>query len=192
MPFAFPQNNFWEDIMNLVLIGMPGAGKSTIGVILAKITGKSFIDTDLVIQQTENRLLQQIIDEDGVASFLAVEARTILNLQVDQAVIATGGSAVYSPAAMKWLRQNGIIIYLRLPCGEIEKRIVNMASRGIAIGKGQPLLELYHERTPLYEKYADIRVDVADCSVETAAERTVAAIAKYSGGSGVRQLKIDN
>jgi shikimate kinase len=167
--------------MNLVLIGMPGAGKSTIGVILAKISGKSFIDTDLLIQQSEKRLLQQIINEDGVASFLVVEARTILNLKVDQAVIATGGSAVYSRAAMDWLRQNGIIIYLQLPFGEIERRIGNMASRGIAIGKDQPLLELYRERTPLYEKYADILVDSADCSVETAVERTVAAIAKYSG-----------
>jgi shikimate kinase len=167
--------------MNLVLIGMPGAGKSTIGVILAKISGKSFIDTDLLIQQSEKRLLQQIINEDGVASFLAVEARTILNLKVDQAVIATGGSAVYSRAAMEWLRQNGIMIYLQLPFDEIERRIGNMASRGIAIGKDQPLLELYRERTPLYEKYADILVDSADCSVETAVERTAAAIAKYSG-----------
>jgi shikimate kinase len=167
--------------MNLVLIGMPGAGKSTVGVILAKISGKSFIDTDLFIQQAENRLLQQIIDEDGIASFLAAEARAILNLQVDQAVIATGGSVVYSQAAMERLRKDGVIIYLQLPFGEVEKRIVNMASRGIAIDKDQPLLELYRERTPLYEKYADIRVDVADCSVETAVNRTAAAVAKYSG-----------
>jgi shikimate kinase len=165
---------------NLVLIGMPGAGKSAIGVILAKMAGKSFIDTDLLIQQSENRLLQQIISEDGVDAFLAAEERTILNMTADDAVIATGGSAVYSRAAMERLRKGGIIVYLQLPLAEIERRITDMASRGIAIGKDQSLIELYYERTPLYEQYADIIVDCAACSPEAAVNRTAAAVAKFS------------
>jgi shikimate kinase len=166
---------------NVVLIGMPGAGKSTIGVILAKMLGKSFIDTDLLIQQSENRLLQQIINEDGVDVFLRVEERTILNLKAEGTVIATGGSVVYSPAAMERLRQNGSIIYLQLSFAEIERRIVDMAGRGIVMSKNQPLIELYHERTPLYEMYANVVVDCVGCSVETVLHHTLVALESFPG-----------
>jgi shikimate kinase len=151
---------------NLVLIGMPGAGKSTVGVVLAKTLGKMFIDTDLLIQQTMRRLLPQIIREDGVAAFLAGEERTVLQLTANNTVIATGGSVVYSPKAMAHLQRLGMVIYLQLPLADIESRITNMASRGIAIGPGQQLNDLYRERVPLYEKYADMIVDCNGLTLE--------------------------
>ncbi|MGD8399870.1 MAG: shikimate kinase [Bacillota bacterium] len=151
---------------NLVLIGMPGAGKSTVGVVLAKTLGKMFIDTDLLIQQTMRRLLPQIIREDGVAAFLAGEERTVLQLTANNTVIATGGSVVYSPKAMAHLQRLGMVIYLQLPLAEIESRITNMASRGIAIGPGQQLSDLYRERVPLYEKYADMILDCNGLTLE--------------------------
>jgi shikimate kinase len=151
---------------NIVLIGMPGAGKSTVGVVLAKTLGKLFVDTDLLIQQSERRLLQQIICEDGVKAFLAAEERIILQMMVTNTVIATGGSVVYSPAAMRRLQNQGIIVYLQLPLAEIERRITDMASRGIALGAGQQLSDLYRERVPLYESYADLTVDCSGLSLE--------------------------
>jgi shikimate kinase len=161
---------------NLVLIGMPGAGKSTIGVVLAKTLGKIFIDTDLLIQQAARRLLQQIIREDGVAAFLAGEERTVLQLTADNAVIATGGSVVYSPTAMAHLQRLGIMIYLQLPFVAIESRITNMASRGIAIGPGQQLSDLYRERVPLYEKYADIVLNCNGLTLEEVLTTIIAEI----------------
>lgn len=146
---------------NIILIGMPGAGKSTIGVLLAKTLGKAFIDTDLLIQAKEKQLLQELIDEQGIDVFLKIEEAVILGLQADNAVIATGGSVVYSDKAITHLKQNGIIVYLKLNYEEIEQRIKNMASRGIVIGKGQSLFDLYRERIPLYERKADL---VLDCS----------------------------
>jgi shikimate kinase len=152
---------------NIVLIGMPGAGKSTVGVVLAKTLGKNFIDTDLLIQQAEQRLLPQIIREDGVVAFLAVEERVVLQITVTRAVIATGGSVVYSPAAMGHLKKLGTVVYLQLPLTEIESRITDMAGRGIAIDAGRRLSDLYRERTPLYEKYADLTVDCNGLALET-------------------------
>jgi shikimate kinase len=151
---------------DIILIGMPGAGKSTVGVVLAKTLAKKFIDTDLLIQQAEGRLLQQIIYADGVAAFLAVEERVLLRLDAMNAVIATGGSGVYSPAAMAHLKRLGTIVYLQLSLAEIESRITNMASRGIAIGPGQRLSDLYQERTPLYEKYADLTIACSGLTLE--------------------------
>jgi shikimate kinase len=143
---------------NVVLIGMPGAGKSTIGVLLAKSLRMPFIDTDLLIQQQEDSFLQDIINRDGIEKFLAVEEEVILKLNVEKHVIATGGSVIYSPAAMKHLKSNSTIIYLELTFEEMLTRITNIKSRGIAIGSDQSLLDLYKERTPLYEKYSDIKV----------------------------------
>ena len=143
---------------NVVFIGMPGSGKSTLGVLLAKHLGMAFLDTDLIIQQQEERRLQEIIDDEGVAKFLRIEAAIIQRLEVTATVIATGGSAIYSTSAIGNLRKNGILVYLQLPYETIEQRIQNMASRGIALEEGQQLLDLYNERVPLYEAAADLIV----------------------------------
>ncbi len=152
---------------NIVLIGMPGAGKSTIGVLLAKTLGMAFVDTDLLIQEKAGRLLQEIIVEDGVAAFLRFEENVICDLQATQSVIATGGSAVYSKRAVDHLKKTGLLVYLNLPYDEIERRIDNMSTRGIAIEQGRTLRDLYDERIALYEKYADL---IVDCSASTMEE----------------------
>ena len=164
---------------NLILIGMPGAGKSTIGVVLAKTLGKVFVDTDLLIQQSQQRLLQEIIREDGVAALLAVEEEIISQLQAENAVIATGGSVVYSSAAMERLKDLGLIVYLQLPLAELEPRITNMASRGIVMRPGQQLRDLYRERRPLYEKYADLTVDCSGLSLEAAVTAIINRVKNY-------------
>ncbi len=151
---------------NIILIGMPGAGKSTIGVLLAKALGKAFIDTDLLIQAKEGRLLQEIINEQGINRFLEIEAETLMRLQTDNSVIATGGSAIYSDQAMAHLKQTGMVVYLKLTYEEIEQRINNMTSRGIAIGQGQSLFDLYQERIPKYERQADLVLDCSGKSIE--------------------------
>jgi len=150
-----------------VLIGMPGAGKSTVGVLLAKALGMPYVDTDLLIQASEGRLLQDIIDSGGIGEFLKVEENVVLSLNVRRYVIATGGSVVYSSGAMEHLRRDGFVIYLRLPLEQVEERIRNITTRGIAMRKGQNLREVYEERTPLYRKYADINVDCSGRDMET-------------------------
>jgi shikimate kinase len=152
---------------NIVLIGMPGAGKSTVGVLLAKALGMLFIDTDLLIQEKESRLLQEIINADGVKKFLRIEEDVLLQVNVENSVIATGGSVIYSKNIINHLKERGKLIYLKLGYDEIEQRIKNMSSRGIAIGKDQRLIDLYNERIVLYEKYAD---NIIDCSNATAEE----------------------
>lgn len=152
---------------NVVLIGMPGAGKSTVGVILAKTLGRKFIDTDILIQQKQGRLLQEIIDCVGIEGFIAIEENAILELEASGCVIATGGSVIYSSSAMRRLKSDGVLVYLKLPYEEIEKRIRNISSRGIAMGKGQNLAGLYEQRTPLYEMYADIVIDCAGMDMES-------------------------
>lgn len=151
---------------NIVLIGMPGAGKSTIGVLLAKTLGKTFVDTDLLIQAQERKLLQVLIDEYGIERFLQIEEAVILGLHVDNGVIATGGSVIYSEKAIKHLKENGIVVYLKLTYEEIEGRIENMADRGIVIHKGQSLIDLFRERSPLYEGQADLIIDCSGASIE--------------------------
>ncbi len=151
---------------NIVLIGMPGAGKSTIGVILAKTLGMHFVDTDLIIQENENMLLQDIINSGGINKFIAIEEKCILSLDCKETVIATGGSVVYSTKAMEHLKQKGTIIYFKLGIEEIIKRINNIKTRGIVLDKGQSLIDIYNQRVPLYEKYSDITVDCTDKGVE--------------------------
>ena len=152
--------------LNIVLIGMPGAGKSTIGVLLAKALLMPYIDTDLVIQQKENRYLQDIINNDSLEKFLSLEEEVLLQLDLENHVIATGGSVIYSAASMTHLKQNGMIFYLKLPYSEINKRVDNITSRGIAKSKGQSLLDVYNKRSPLYEKYADIIIQCLDKTME--------------------------
>lgn len=154
------------DPKNIILIGMPGAGKSTIGVLLAKALGKAFIDTDLLIQAREGRLLQEIINEEGIEHFLAIEAEVLMSIQTVNSVIATGGSAIYNDQAMDHFKQNGIIVYLKLTYEDIERRINNLTSRGIAIAKGMTLFDLYQERTPKYEQRADLTLDCSGRTIE--------------------------
>jgi shikimate kinase len=141
--------------MNVILIGMPGAGKSTVGVILAKTLGKKFIDTDLLIQEKEKRLLQEILNDDGTAEFLKIEESVLLSMSPEDSVIATGGSAVYSEAAIKHLKCTGIAVYLKLPFAEIKTRLSNITTRGVVMNGSQSLQDVYEERVPLYEKYAE-------------------------------------
>ncbi len=145
--------------MNVVLIGMPGCGKSTVGVVLAKVLGMHFCDTDIVIQQRFGRRLQDIINEDGNDAFLACESEALCAIDADGTVISTGGSAVYSDAAMKHLKENGLVVYLKVSEPEIERRLADFAARGVAIKDGMTVSDLYNERIPLYERYADIIVE---------------------------------
>jgi len=144
---------------NITLIGMPGSGKSTVGVLLAKAAGLSFTDTDLLIQNIHERLLQEIIDTDGIQKFLEYEQEIILSFFPHKCVIATGGSAVLSSFAMHHLKKISVIVYLKTDFNCLKKRIHTITGRGIVMGKDQTLSDVYMEREPLYEKYADITVD---------------------------------
>lgn len=156
---------------NVVLIGMPGAGKSTVGVILAKALGAPFLDIDLIIQQKQGRLLQDIINNDGIKKFLDIEEEAALSLDLTNYVIATGGSVVYSEKSMHHLKEcGGVVVYLELGYDEIENRINNIKSRGIALNPGQSLHDLYLERLPLYKKYADIVICCSDKNTEEVVE----------------------
>ena len=141
---------------NLVLIGMPGAGKSTVGVVIAKKLGYRFMDSDLVIQERTGKMLHEIIAEKGTDGFLQVEDEVNASLCCEKTVIATGGSAVYGKKAMEHLKQIGRVVYLQLSYEGIAERLGDLKERGVALKEGQTLRDLYEERTPLYEKYADI------------------------------------
>lgn len=146
---------------NLVLIGMPGSGKSTVGLLLAKSLGFEFVDLDLVISRLNGGLpLQAMLDGYGFAHFLQQENRAALSLTCRRAVISTGGSVVLSPAAMEHLRQMGPIVFLDVPLPELQRRITNITSRGIAFDRGQTLTDVYHQRLPLYQKWAEVTVTV--------------------------------
>ena len=138
---------------------MPGVGKSTCGVLLAKATARGFIDTDVYIQVGTGRGLQEIIDADGLDAFRRIEEQYILCLGCRRSVIATGGSVVYSPAAMAELKSGGVIVHLDLPFDVLVRRINDLDVRGVVIGHGQTLQSLYDHRQPLYRKYADITID---------------------------------
>lgn len=144
---------------NLVLIGMPGAGKSTIGVLLAKLLSYHFIDTDLVIQAAEQKRLHDIIRTAGTDAFRRIEEERICELQASDAVIATGGSVVYSDAAMQHLRQLGTIIWLRVPLAQLQQRLDDLVARGVVMAPGQSLADLLAEREPLYARYSDLTLD---------------------------------
>jgi len=149
---------------NIVLIGMPWSGKSTVGVLLAKTLLWNFIDTDLLIQSNMGKSLQQIIDENGVNSFLKIEEEHILNINPEKSVIATGGSAVYNHKAMEHLKNIGTIVYLKYPFEEIYRRAKRVEERGLVRTRGQTLFDLYQERIPLYEHWAKIKIE---CNIQT-------------------------
>ncbi|MBQ9041485.1 MAG: shikimate kinase [Eggerthellaceae bacterium] len=163
---------------NIVLIGMPGAGKSTLGIVLAKILNKSFIDADLLIQNQCDKTLQKIIDALGPEGFIAVENEVLSEIEATNTVIATGGSAVYSDAAMKHLAQIGTIVYLEISYESLVSRLNDLQERGVVLkgGISMSLRELYDERKPLYEQYADITVNVDDLNITAAARKVASAV----------------
>ena len=161
---------------NIVLIGMAGAGKSTVGVLLAKAMSRAFIDVDLVIQAVEQRRLQDILNSEGTDAFRRIEEKHVLALKATGAVIATGGSVVYSAAAMEHLKANGSVVYLYLPLDTLEARVTNLDSRGIVMAPGQTFAGVYQERRPLYERYADITVDCQGLSHEMVVQRIMSAL----------------
>lgn len=146
---------------NIVLIGMPGVGKSTLGVLLAKVTGRNFLDTDVYIQAREERTLRDIIERDGLARFRAIEERSVLTLQCRNTVIATGGSVVYGTAAMEHLGATGRVVHLFLPLNRLRSRLTDFEARGVVRAPGQSLDSLFEERAPLYQRYAEVAVDCA-------------------------------
>ena len=155
---------------NVILIGMPGVGKSTVGVVLAKKLGYSFTDSDLVIQQETGKLLHQLIEEKGEAGFLMLENEINASLSMDHHVIATGGSAVYGKEAMAHLRKTGCMVYLKLPYKELKERLGDLRERGVVLKEGFTLYDLFEEGSPLYEKYADITVDCSDKQIREIVE----------------------
>lgn len=152
--------------MNIILIGMPGCGKSTIGVLLAKTLMLDFVDTDLLIQKKYSKTLSEIIDSEGLEVFKQKESEVLSEISFENSLIATGGSAVYSESGMKNLKNGGIVVYLKLSPAEIKGRIKNIKTRGIVMGKGVTIDSLYRERAPLYEKYADYVLDCEGLTIE--------------------------
>jgi shikimate kinase len=162
-----------DHMKNLILTGMPACGKSTMGVVLAKTLGMKFIDTDLLIQEEENEKLQNIIDNRGMDAFLETEERILSSIEAENAVISTGGSAVYSDKAMKHLKSIGDVVYIKLSLPEIERRLDNIKTRGIAMKPGVTLADLYNQRVPLYEKYADIVLETEGMGIEESIEALI-------------------
>lgn len=152
--------------MSIILIGMPGSGKSTVGVILAKSLGVDFIDTDLLIQRREKRLLQDIIDKDGINFFLDRERDAILSVNESNVVIATGGSVILREDAMAHLKGLGTVIFLDVSVNELTRRLSNIKTRGIAAEKGESVKDIYDKRFSLYKKFADITVSADSLSCE--------------------------
>lgn len=163
---------------NIVLIGMPGVGKSTVGVILAKMIGYQFTDADLLIQKQEGKLLHEIIAEKGTDGFIEIEERVNASIEASHTIIATGGSVVYGKKAMEHLSCIGTVVYLKVPYDTLEKRLEDIKGRGVVIKEGQTLRTLYDERTPLYEKYADIEISEDGLNVEQTVEKLLERLNK--------------
>lgn len=150
--------------VNIILIGMPGSGKSTVGSLLAKLIGYRFLDTDFVIQNMEGKVLQDIIDEEGLPAFKTSEEKALCSVLCDETVIATGGSAIYCERGMKHLKAGGKVVYLKTEINMLEKRLTNLASRGVAGAKYKTIAQIFEERKPLYEKYSDFTVECGGMS----------------------------
>ncbi|MBR6701211.1 MAG: shikimate kinase [Firmicutes bacterium] len=169
---------------NIVLIGMAASGKSTTGVVLAKTINKNFVDTDLYIQQRTGKTLQDILNQDGIEVFKEIEEDILKNVDAENCVISTGGSAVYYPEAMKALSEKGIIVYLNVPLEVIEERLSNIKTRGVILKKGETIADLYHYRKPMYEEYADIVIDAGSTTLEETIELICEAVNEY-GEKGI-------
>ncbi|MBE6021177.1 MAG: shikimate kinase [Clostridiales bacterium] len=169
---------------NIVLIGMAASGKSTTGVVLAKTINKNFVDTDLYIQQRTGKTLQDILNQDGIEVFKEIEEDILKNVDAENCVISTGGSAVYYPEAMKALSEKGIIVYLNVPLEVIEERLSNIKTRGVILKKGETIADLYYYRKPMYEEYADIVIDAGSTTLEETIELICEAVNEY-GEKGI-------
>lgn len=165
---------------NVVLIGMPGSGKSTVGVILAKRMSLNFVDTDVLIQIREGRSLQDIVDEDGHMILRDVEERVLESLEVRKFVIATGGSAAYSHAAMIHLKEDGVVVFLNVAIDTLRARVDDYDTRGLAKRPDQTFEELFEERYSLYQKYSDIQIDCASLNQEEVCLEIQEALARIS------------
>lgn len=161
---------------NIVLIGMPGVGKSTSGVILAKVMNYDFLDSDLVIQHQTGKLLKDIIREEGIDGFNAVENRINAGIDVENTVIATGGSVIFGPDAMAHFKEIGVVVYLRISYDLLDKRLGDLDERGVVHKEGQTLRDIYNERTALYEKYADVMVNLDGKDVAGTVDAIVAQL----------------
>ena len=164
---------------NIVLIGMPASGKSTAGVVLAKVLGMDYIDTDLVIQSREGMRLSEILEKKGLDAFIRIEGESVMSIDPHHAVIATGGSVIYHEAAMAYLKQKGVIVYMKVEKEALFRRLKNIRQRGVALGEGETLEDMYAHRAPLYEKYADIVVSEDGYTLEA----TVRNIVRKTGES---------
>ncbi|MCD8051356.1 MAG: shikimate kinase [Clostridiales bacterium] len=158
---------------NIVLVGMPASGKSTIGVILAKELKYRFTDTDLVLQEATDQTLVEIIVQRGLEGFLQLENDTVAALEARRSVIATGGSVIYGQEAMEHLKVNGIIVYIRHRYEVIQSRLTNITTRGVAMREGETLYDLFRERTPLYERYADVTLEADGLTTEQAVQEII-------------------
>ncbi len=163
---------------NIILIGMPGSGKSTIGVLLAKMLGYGFVDTDLLIQHFEGKKLFEIQRDKGNDYFAETENKILSGVMARQTVIATGGSAIFGREAMEHLSSIGRVVYLKVSLRELRRRVKNFSTRGIMMKEGQTLDDIFSERSPLYEKYADITVNCTGGSLQKNAEKIIAALGK--------------
>ena len=163
---------------NIIMTGMPGSGKSTVGVLLAKRLGPGFVDTDLLIQQHAGRTLQDIVDNDGYQALRAVEEEVLLTLEVERHVISTGGSAVYSDKAMRHIASSGVVVFLDIPLDLVIKRIGDYSARGISRRPDQSLEELFEERFELYSRHADITVSGVGRDQDAVCEAVVEALGK--------------
>lgn len=161
---------------NIILVGMPGSGKSTLGILLAKKINYGYIDSDSIIVAQEGKLLPQLIEELGNEGFLDLEARVNRSLTVQRCVIATGGSAIYRGEVIEKMKENGVVVYLKIPYEEVERRLGDLKKRGVVLKNGYTLKDLYEERAPLYEKHADYTVELDNSSVEIGAEKVRQAI----------------
>lgn len=166
------------DKRNIVLIGMPASGKSTVGVILAKTLGIGFVDTDLIIQQREGSLLQEIINKNGLETFLDREKDAVLSLDCQHCVIATGGSVVFRDEAMQKLKRHGTVVFLDVSVETVRGRLCNIKTRGVAASETQTIEDIYYERLPLYKKYADITIALDGCSAEDCVSEIILALKK--------------
>ena len=164
---------------NLIFIGMPAVGKSTVGVVLAKRLGLGFLDTDLLIQEKEGRLLRDIIKTEGLDGFLKIENKVNSSVDVKDHVISPGGSVVYCEDAMEHFKNIGTIVYLKVSCDTIKNRIKDPKKRGVVLREGQTLDDLYNERSILFEKYADIVIEEDNCTIDETIESVANALENY-------------